>query len=138
MRNYFARIKLLYFKKYRKIQHQKFEKNGKLGLIYNSELRREIGGVCASEANSQLSCVLKAMDAATEVDTYQRLSCDHSLLDHLPGGSLPSGVSHEISYPVRFNPNFYAFGAHWLRETRQHFKRINQQPVTGEADLCRK
>ena len=80
--------------------HQKFEKNGKPRLIYNSELRKEIGGVCASEANSQLSCVLEAVDAATEVDTYQRLSRDHSLLDHLPGGSLPlpSGVSHELSY----------------------------------------
>ena len=101
-------------------------------------MRKEIGGVCASEANSQLSCVLKAVDAATEVDTYQRLSRDHSLLDHLPGGSLPlpSSVSHELSYPAHFNPNFYAFGAHWLRETRQHFKRINQQSVRGEADLC--
>ena len=58
----------------------------------------------------------------------------------LTGGSLPlpSGVSHELSYPAHFNPNFYAFGAHWLRETRQHFKRINQQSVTGEADLCQK
>ena len=120
------------------MRHQKFKKNGKPGLIYNSELRREIGGVCASEVNSQLSCVLEAVDAATEADTYQRLSHDHSLLDHLPGGSLPSGVSHELSYPARFNPNFYAFSTHWLRETRQHFKRINQQSVTGEADLCRK
>ena len=62
--------------------------------------------MCASETNSQLSCTLEAMDAATEVDTYQRLSRDRSLSDHLPGGSLPlpSGVSHE------FNPNFYAFG----------------------------
>ena len=50
------------------MRHQKFEKNGKLGLIYNSELQREIGDVCVSEVNSQLSCVLKAMDAATEVD----------------------------------------------------------------------
>ena len=50
------------------MRHQKFEKNSKLGLIYNSELRREIGGVCASEANSQLSCVLEAVDAATEVE----------------------------------------------------------------------
>ena len=49
------------------MRHQKFEKNGKLGLIYNSELQREIGGVCASEVNSQLSCVLEAVDAATEV-----------------------------------------------------------------------
>ena len=32
----------------------------------------------------------------------------------------------------------YAFGAHWLRETRQHFKRINQLSVTGMAALCRK
>ena len=74
------------------------------------------------------------------LNTYQRLSRDHSLLDHLPGGSLPlpSGVSHELSYPARFNPNFYAFGTHWLRETRQHFKQINQQSVMGEADLCRK
>ena len=48
--------------------HQKFKKNGKPGLIYNSELQREIGGVCVSEANSQLSCVLEAVDAATEVD----------------------------------------------------------------------
>ena len=73
-------------------------------VIYNSELRTEIGGVCVSEANSQLSCVLEAVDAATEVDTYQRLSHDHSLLDHLPGGSLPlpSGVSHELSYPASF------------------------------------
>ena len=96
--------------------------------------------MCVSEANSQLSCVLEAVDAATKVDTYQRLSHDHSLLDHLPGGSLPlsSGVSHELSYPACFNPNFYAFGAHWLRETSQHFKRINQQSVTGEADLCLK
>ena len=62
--------------------HQKFEKNCKLRFIYNSELRKEIGGVCASEANSQLSCVLEAVDAATKVDTYQRLSRDHSLLDH--------------------------------------------------------
>ena len=96
--------------------------------------------MCASEANSQLSCVLEAMDAAAEVDTYQTLSHDHSLLDHLPGGSipLPSVISHELSYPAHFNPNFYAFGAHWLRETRQHFKQINQQSVMGEADLCRK
>ena len=50
------------------MRHQKFEKNAKLGLIYYSELRREIGGVCVSEANSQLSCVLEAMDAATEVE----------------------------------------------------------------------
>ena len=75
-------------------------------------MRKEIGGVCAGEMNSQLSCTLEAMDAATEVDTYQRLSRDRSLSDHLPGGSLPlpSGISHEISYPARFNPNFYAFG----------------------------
>ena len=68
--------------------------------------------VCASETNSQLSCTLEAMDAATEVDTYQRLSRDRSLSDHLPGASLPlpSGVSHEISYPAHSNPNFYAFG----------------------------
>ena len=99
--------------------HQKFEKNGKPRLIYNSELRKEIG-VCASEANSQLSCVLETVDAAAEVDTYQRLSHDHSLLDHLPGGSLPlpSGVSNELCYPAQFNPNFYAFGAHWLRENK--------------------
>ena len=122
------------------MRHQKFEKKLQAGVIYNSELQREIGGVCESEANSQLSCVLEAVDAATKVDTYQRLSRDHSLLDHLPGGSLPlpSGISHELSYPAHFNPNFYAFGAHWLRETRQHFKRINQQSVKGEADLCQK
>ena len=54
------------------MRHQKFEKNSKLGLIYNSELQREIGGVCASEANSQLSCVLEAVDAATKVDILTR------------------------------------------------------------------
>ena len=54
------------------MQHQKFEKNGKPGLIYNSELQREIEGVCASEANSQLSCVLEAVNAATEVDILTR------------------------------------------------------------------
>ena len=41
--------------------------------------------MCASEAGSQLSCVLEAVDAATEVDTYQRLNHDHSPLNHLPG-----------------------------------------------------
>ena len=32
-----------------------------------------------------MSCVLEAVDAATEVDTYQRLNRDHSPLNHLPG-----------------------------------------------------
>ena len=50
------------------MRHQKFEKKLQAGVIYNSELRREIGGVCVSEANSQLSCVLEAVDAATEVE----------------------------------------------------------------------
>ena len=40
-------------------------------FIYNSEFWKEIGGVCVSEVGSQLSCVLKAVDAATEVDTYR-------------------------------------------------------------------
>ena len=71
MRNYFA--------------CQKFERKGKLRFIYNSELCKEIGHVCVSEAGSQLSCVLEAVDAATEVDTYQRLNRDHSPLNHLPG-----------------------------------------------------
>ena len=65
--------------------HQKFEKNGKPRFIYNSELRKEIGGVCASETNSQLSCTLEAMDAATEVDTYQKLNRDRSLSRPLTG-----------------------------------------------------
>ena len=38
--------------------------------------------VCVSEASSQLSCVLEAVDAATAVDTYQRLSHDHSLINY--------------------------------------------------------
>ena len=42
--------------------------------------------MCVSEANSQLSCVLEAVDAATEVDTYQRLSRNYyNPLNHLPG-----------------------------------------------------
>ena len=67
------------------MRHQKFERKGKPRFIYNSELRKEIGPVCANEVGSQLSCVLEAVDAATEVDTYQRLSHDHSPLNHLPG-----------------------------------------------------
>ena len=61
---------------------------GKWGFKYNSELCKEIGRVCVSEAGSQLSCVLEAVDAATAVDTYQKLSHDHSLLNYftyLPG-----------------------------------------------------
>ena len=38
-----------------------------------------------SEAGSQLSCVLEAVDVASEVDSYQRLNCDHNPLNHLPG-----------------------------------------------------
>ena len=53
-------------------------------FIYNSELRKEIGHVCVSETDSQLSCVFEAVDAATAIDTYQGLSHDHSPLNYLP------------------------------------------------------
>ena len=84
MRNYFTHVKFIKLKKRKKAQHQKFERKGKQRFICNSELRKEIGCVCASEAGSQLSCVLKAMNAAAAVNTYQRLSHDHSPLNHLP------------------------------------------------------
>ena len=41
--------------------------------------------MCVSEVGSQLSCVLEAVNTATAVDTYQRLSHDHSPPNHLPG-----------------------------------------------------
>ena len=85
MRNYFTHAKFIKLKNGKKALHQKFEKKGKLRFICNSGLRKEIGRVCASETGSQLSCVLKAMNAAAAIDTYQRLSRDHSPLNHLPG-----------------------------------------------------
>ena len=52
------------------VWHQESEQKRKWGFKYNSTFCRQIGCVCASEAGSQLSCVLEAMDAATAADWY--------------------------------------------------------------------
>ena len=72
MRNYFARIKLLYLKKQKDATPEIREKRQAGAYIQFRVAKRNRRCVCASEANSQLSCALEAMNAATEVDILTR------------------------------------------------------------------
>ena len=86
MRNYFTHAKFIKLKKRKKSTTPEIREKRKTEIYMQFRVaKRNRTCVCASETGSQLSCVLEAMNAAAAIDTYQRLSRDHSPLNHSPG-----------------------------------------------------
>ena len=127
------RIKLLYLKKYRKMWHQKFEKNGKPRFIYNSELRKEIGGVCVRVRWTH-NCLVHSKPWMQQ----PRLILTRDLVVIVVFQTTYWEVHYHYLLVLVMNltQTSMHLGAHRPSETRQHFKSINQQSVTGGRLIC--